>query len=406
MRILLTVLLVVLLLLWNARLAPRVPGAAALNNGVALTPPMGWNSWYGLGCDVNQQTVHETTDVLVASGLKAAGYTYVNLDDCWAGGRRSDGTIVADAARFPDGIPVLVDYVHARGLKFGIYTDAGATTCGGRPGSLNHEQQDATTYAAWGVDFVKEDWCDTEGLDPPTQYAKFRDALAIASAAYQRPIVLSICDQGLDDPWVWGPSTGSMWRTSEDVVLGRNAWQRMLEVLDENASHAGLAGPGGWNDPDVLQAGLGQERGSAGLTEVEERTQFSMWAIMAAPLIVGDDVRKISDVTKQTLTNADAIAIDQDAAGVQGTLVKQDPTGMLQVWSKPLQAPGSRAVALFNRSREPAALTVDWRDIGLRPGVATVKDVWAGTPPGSSTDRFSASVPGHGVTLLLITGSP
>lgn len=374
------------------------------DNGLALTPPMGWNSWYGFGCDVDQRTVRQVADALVASGLQAAGYTYVNLDDCWAGGRKTDGTIVPDAAHFPDDIPALAGYIHAKGLKFGLYTDAGPTTCAGRPGSPNHEQQDATTYAAWGVDFVKVDWCANQDLDPATQYAKFRDALAIAGAAYQHPILFSIADEGLDDPWTWGPSTGNMWRTTDDVGLATNRWQRMLEVLDENAQHANAAGPGHWNDPDVLQAGLGEKLGPGGMTEVEERAQFSMWAIMAAPLLIAVDPRSMSDYTKQTLTNADAIAIDQDPAGVQGALIKQDQSGLLQVWSKPLQAANARAVALFNRSRDPATLTVSWRDIGLAGGTASVQDIWAGTRPQTYTDSFSTPVPGHAVTLLRITG--
>ena len=397
--------LVAVLLLCSVSPAARIPRVAALDNGVARTPPMGWNSWYGLGCDMKQQDVREIADALVTSGLRDAGYTYVNLDDCWAEGRRSDGTIVPDAVRFPDGIPALANYVHARGFKFGLYTDAGATTCAGRPGSLDHEQQDAMTYAFWGVDFVKEDWCDTEGLDPSVQYGKFRDALAAASATYRHPIVFSICDPALDQPWAWGPSTGNLWRTSEDIVLGRNGWQRMLEVLDENAAHASAAGPGAWNDPDNLQTGLGAKRGSSGMTELEERAQFSMWTIMAAPLIIGADPRTMSDFTRQTLTNADAIAIDQDPAGVQGTLVKQDSTDLLQVWSKPLQAPGSRAVALFNRGDEPTNLTVAWRDIRLPLGWARVKDVWAGTEPTYFFDRYSAGVPAHAVALLVITAS-
>jgi alpha-galactosidase len=385
------------------RLASSIPPAVALENGLARTPPMGWNSWYGFGCNVNQQTIRQVADALGSSGLQAAGYSYVNLDDCWAEGRKSDGTIVPDATRFPDGIAALADYVHTRGLKFGLYTDAGATTCGGRPGSLNHEQQDATTYASWGVDFVKVDWCDNQGLDAATQYAKLRDALAIAGAAYQHPILFSIADEGLSDPWVWGPATGNMWRTSDDIGIATNRWQYMLGALDENARHADAAGPGGWNDPDALQVGLGERFGPGGMTPLEERAHFSMWAIMAAPLIVSIDPRTMSEYTKQTLTNADAIAIDQDPAGIQGRLVKQDATGLLQVWSKPLQATGSRAVALFNRGREPATIAVAWREIGLSGHRATVKDVWAGTPPEVYTDRFSVTVPGHAVTLLIIT---
>src|ERR1700730_14838642 len=194
---------------------PATPAVLALSNGVALTPPMGWNSWYGALCDVTDDIVRGAANSIVSSGMRAAGYSYVNVDDCWQGDRSADGTITVDSTRFPNGMKSLVDYVHSRGLKFGLYTDVGATTCMGLPGSLDHEQQDADTYAHWGVDFVKVDWCDSDGLDAPLQYSKMRDALSRSGNAAHHPMVFSICTWGLDSPWTWGPSTGNMWRTGD-----------------------------------------------------------------------------------------------------------------------------------------------------------------------------------------------
>src|SRR5207245_124793 len=312
----------------------RMGPGAALDNGLARTPPMGWNSWNHFGCNVSEQLIKETADAIVATGSCDAGYRYVVIDDCWQVARDAAGTLVADSTRLSHGSKALADYVHARGLGFGIYTDAGTNTCQRRPGTYGHEEQDARTFAAWGVDYVKEDWCHAEGLDAPTQYAKFRDALAKAG----RPIVFSICEWGSNEPWAWAPPIGNLWRTTGDI---RDKWSSMPSLLDLSSQHASVARPGAWNDPDMLEVGNG------GMTDGEYRAHFSLWAIMAAPLMAGNDVRAMSPATRDILTNAEVISVDQDSLGVQGMLVREGPPE-LQAWAKPLKD-GARAVALLDR---------------------------------------------------------
>ena len=360
---------------------------ATLDNGLARTPPMGWNSWNHFHCNVSAQLIRETADAMVTSGMRDAGYQYVVIDDCWQVARDRGGRLVADSARFPGGIKPLADYVHSKGLKFGIYTDAGRRTCQGRPGTYGSEEIDARTFAEWGVDYVKEDWCNSEGLDAPTQYTKFRDALAKAG----RPIVFSICEWGSNQPWDWAPRTGNLWRTTGDIS---DRWASMISILDLSSQHGHAARPGAWNDPDMLEVGNG------GMTDDEYRAHFSLWAIMAAPLMAGNDVRTLPVATRDMLTNKEVIAVDQDSMGVQGMLV-QEPAPDLQVWSKPL-ADGSRAVVLFNRSALQTVIAASWRAIGLR-GSARVRDLWTHTDVGVMTDRFSATVPAHGVVMVRVT---
>ena len=362
-----------------------------LDNGLARTPPMGWNSWNHFGCDVSSHLIRETADSLVASGMRDAGYQYVVIDDCWQVSRDRDGRLVADSVRFPEGMKALADYVHARGLKFGLYTDAGRRTCQGRPGTYEHEEMDARTFAAWGVDYVKEDWCYAEGLDAPAQYARFRDALARAG----RPIVFSICEWGSNRPWEWGPATGHLWRTTGDI---EDRWSSVVALLDLNAQYALAAGPGAWNDPDMLEVGNG------GMTDDEYRAHFSLWALMAAPLMAGNDVRAMSGETRAILLNAEVIAVDQDSLGVQGMLVAENAPE-LQVWAKQL-ADGSRAVVLLNRSGLPSAMTATWWRIGVPAGRARVRDLWAHADRGTFTGKYSATVPPHGVVMVRVTPEP
>jgi alpha-galactosidase len=401
-----TVVLALLSLSWSG----GTPSAQALNIGgwgLAATPPMGWNSWYTFGCTFNEDMVKAAARAMATPvngvSMKDAGYTYVNLDDCWQVGRDSIGEIVADPKRFPSGMKALADYIHSLGLRFGIYTDAGPLTCANRPGSLRFEYQDAKTYAAWGVDFVKVDWCHTTGLNAKTQYTLWRDAVAASG----RTMVLSICNWGIDAPWTWGPSTGHLWRTTGDRI---DTWHGFLDVLDKNAVLARHAGPHGWNDPDFLQVGRG------GMSDREYRAEFSLWALMAAPLIVSNDVRSMSAYTRETLTNKEVIAVNQDPRGIQGSVVKQDGGKQLQVWSKPLQskAPASgrnaaRAVALFNRTDHQQRMTVNWSDAGLAPGtVVQVRDLWAHrdlAPAEYSRTGYSVTVPAHGVVVLRVVGA-
>src|SRR5256714_8027533 len=334
--------------------------ARPLDNKLARTPPMGWNSWNHFGCDVSAQLIKETADAMAKSGMRDAGYQSLVIDDCWQVARDGAGRLVADSVRFPGGMKPLAEYVHSRGLKFGLYTDAGRQTCQRRPGTYGSEEIDARTFGEWGVDYVKEDWCNSEGLDGPTQYAKFRDALAKAG----RPIVFSICEWGSNRPWEWGPRTGNLWRTTGDIG---DRWASMIALLDLNAQYAMAAAPGAWNDPDMLEVGNG------GMTDDEYRAHFSLWALMAAPLIAGNDVRSMSDPTRAILLNKEVIAVDQDSLGVQGKLVEGDAEG-LQVWMKPMQD-GSRAVVLFNRTALQTPIRASWWRLKVS-GPARVRDLW------------------------------
>jgi alpha-galactosidase len=362
---------------------PPVPPVA-----LSRTPPMGWNSWNHFACDVSDSLIRGTADAMVSSGMRAAGYRYVVIDDCWQVARAADGTIVADSARFPQGIKALADYVHSKGLLFGIYTDAGTKTCQGRPGTLGHEGQDARTYAAWGVDYVKEDWCNAAGLDAPTQYRKFRDALR----ATGRPIVLSICEWGSNQPWEWAPAVGNLWRTTDDIS---DSWGSMLGNLDQSAQHAAVAGPGHWNDPDMLEVGNG------GMTDAEYRAHMSLWALEAAPLIAGNDLRSMSDSTRAILTNPEVIAVDQDSLGAQGYLVWTDGPS-LQVWARKLSG-GARAVALLNRADTAARITAWFSRTGIRADSARVRDLWLHQDIGTFRGQYADTVPAHAVRMLRLT---
>jgi alpha-galactosidase len=360
----------------------------ANRDGIALTPPMGWNSWNHFGCNVSEALIRETADAMVSSGMRDAGYRYVVIDDCWQVSRDASGTIVADPQRFPHGIKALADYVHSKGLKFGIYTDAGTRTCQGRPGTLGFEERDARTYASWGVDYVKEDWCNAAALVAPTQYEKFRRALDRTG----RPIVLSICEWGSNQPWEWAPRVGNLWRTTDDI--GDN-WASMLSNLDQSAQHSTVARPGAWNDPDMLEIGNG------GMSADEYRAHMSLWAMQAAPLIAGNDLRTMSAETRAILTNAEVIAVDQDSLGAQGILVSSGPPER-QVWSKPLRD-GSRAVVLLNRSTTPDSITVSFARAGIHNDSASVRDLWRHSDLGRFGRHYTTVVGGHSAVMLRIT---
>jgi alpha-galactosidase len=362
------------------------------NSDLALTPPMGWNGWNKFQCDgLNEDIVKQVTASMVTNGMRAAGYQYINLDDCWQSSRDNNGTIVADIDKFPSGIKALADYVHSKGFKFGLYTDAGLYTCAGKPGSLNHYQQDANTYASWGVDYVKVDWCYNKGLDAQTQYTQFRDALKNSG----RNILFGICTWGAGDPWIWGPSVGNSWRSTGDI---KDSWTSITKIVDAAATYGPSVEPGSWNDPDMLEVGNG------GMNNTEYTAHFSLWALMAAPLMAGNDVRNMSNATQAILTNAEVIAVDQDAAGITGSKVWDNGNG-LQVWSKALATSGQRAVVLFNRNDTKTSITAKWSDIGLAAGSATVRDLWAHTDLGAFSNSFTAKVPAHGVVMVKISGS-
>jgi alpha-galactosidase len=352
----------------------------------APTPPMGWNSWNKFGCNVSDQLVREIADAMISSGMKAAGYQYVNIDDCWQVSRDAQGNIVADSTRFPSGIKVLADYVHSKGLKLGIYTDAGRFTCEHRPGSYEHEAQDINTYAAWGVDYVKIDWCHAEGLDPEVRYAKIRDAFTQAS----RPMVFSICNWGVKAPWTWGPHTGNLWRTTGDIS---DHYDRMSVIGFSQNGLGKFAGPGHWNDPDMLEVGNG------GMKHDEYVTHMSLWALLAAPLLAGNDLRSMDADTKQILMNADVIAVDQDAKGNQAHRVWDE--GPLEIWARSL-ADGGSAVGLFNRGESEFKITLDFKTIGVT-GPVRLRDLWQHQDLGTMNGSYTAAVPKHGAVMLRIS---
>jgi alpha-galactosidase len=364
--------------------------------GLALTPPMGWNSWNKFGCDVSEKLIKEIADAMVSSGMKDAGYEYVVIDDCWQIDRDENGNIVPDPERFPNGMKHVVDYVHSLGLKFGIYSDAGTKTCQGRPGSRGYEFQDARTYAGWGVDYVKYDWCYTSTQDAKASYTLMRDAIYKAG----KPVVFSICDWGLSKPWLWAKDVGHLWRTTDDIM---DCWDCEDErnnagftvLLDRVAGLESYSGPGHWNDPDMLEVG------NSGLTVSESRAHFSLWCILAAPLMAGNDLRDMSEETKEILMNKEAIAVDQDSLGKVGVKVRDD--GDLEVWVKQL-ADGSRAVVLFNRGLTDEKMTVKWTEMGYPSYLkALVRDLWQHKDMGKFKDKYSATVPSHDAVMLRVT---
>src|SRR5256886_5426072 len=370
-------------------LATAAP-AAALNNGLARTPPMGWNDWNSFGCNVSGQLVEQTADTIVNSGMKAAGYQYVNIDDCWmSSSRDSSGRLVPDPAKFPNGISGVANYVHGKGLKLGIYESAGTATCAGFPGSLGHEQTDANTFAAWGVDYLKYDNCNNQGVPHQQRYNAMRDALA----ATGRPIVYSLCEWGEASVWTWGAGTGNLWRTTGDINA---SYGSLLSIFHQNVGLASFAGPGGWNDPDMLEVGNG-------MSFTEDRAEFSLWAEMAAPLISGTDLRKASPATMSLYLNTDVIAVDQDSLGRQGTQVSS--SGGLDVLAKPL-ANGDVSVVLFNENSSPATISTTASAVGKAPASSyRLTNLWSKVVT-STTGGISASVAGHGVVMYrLASGS-
>lgn len=377
--------------------------ASALDNGLALTPPMGWNSWNTFRLKINEDLVKGMADVFIEKGLKDAGYEYVVIDDGWQIDRDAEGNIITSKEKFPSGIKALADYVHSKGLKFGLYSDAGTHTCGGHPGSLGHEYQDARQYAAWGVDYLKYDWCNTGNQNAPDSYRLMRDALKAAG----RPIVFSICEWGVSKPWTWAPEIGNLWRTTFDIRpcwdCGKKAHSKGVQIenfigftkiLDRQVGLEVAAGPGHWNDPDMLEVGNGD------LTYDENKAHFSLWCILAAPLMLGNDPRSMTPEILDIITNREVIAVNQDPLGRQGRKVRDD--GDFEVWSKE-QHDGTRAVVLFNRWNRKADISVNWAEIGLPQYLEfTVRDLWAKKDLGRYQGRFTASVPSHGVVMVTV----
>jgi len=364
------------------------PPALALNNGLALTPQMGFNDWNAYGCNVSEALIKSTADKLVSSGLAADGYQYVNIDDCWLQkSRDSGGNLQPDFAKFPDGISGTAAYVHSKGLKLGIYEDAGTATCAGYPGSLGHETQDAKSFAAWGVDYLKYDNCNNTGVPAQTRYTAMRDALA----ATGRPILFSLCSWGQESVWTWGGGVGNSWRTTGDISAG---FSSMLSIFHSNVSLASFAGPGHWNDPDMLEIGNG-------MSATEDQTEFSLWSEMAAPLISGTNMVNASATTLGILGNKNVVAVDQDSLGRQGTEVSS--SGGLDVLAKPL-ANGDVSVALFNENSSAATISTTAAAIGKSGASSyTLTNLWT-SATSTTTGAISASVPGHGTVMLRVHG--
>ncbi|GMH10884.1 hypothetical protein Nepgr_012725 [Nepenthes gracilis] len=342
---------------------PVKPRRSFLDNGVGLTPPMGWNSWNRFQCNVDEELIKATADALVSTGLAKLGYKYVNIDDCW-GERRRDpqGNLVANATSFPSGMAALGDYIHGLGLKFGIYSSAGTgTCCETMPGSLGHEQQDANTFASWGVDYLKYDNCVDPYTSPIIRYKTMSEALNNTG----RPIFYNICVKNDMQPAIWGANIGNSWRTTEDI---HDNWDRMLYIADMNEFYADYAQPGGWNDPDMLEVGNG------GMTYSEYLVHFSIWAISKAPLILGCDLRKLSNETLNIVGNIEVIAVNQDHLGIQAKKVRN--FGRHEVWAGPLS--GNRVVVLFvNRKRKSMTIPALWVDIGILDNVPhRARDLW------------------------------
>ena len=371
---------------------------------LANRPPMGWNSWNHFEDRVTDADIRSAAEALVSTGMKDAGYTYVVIDDSWQGSRDSEG-ILHPNSRFPD-MKSLADAIHSKGLKFGIYSSPGAKTCAKHEGSLRHEFQDAKMYAGWGVDFLKYDICSLfeemermrqahpETPDAPREMmiVAFRK-MGMALKSTGRPIVYSLSEHGIDDPWKWAPALGAnMWRTTADID---ETYGRMVTIGFSQAGLEKYAGPGHWNDPDMLEIGNGD------MTEDERRTHMSLWAILAAPLMAGNDLTRMSETDRRILTNRDVISIDQDPLGAQGNRLYQ--SGDIDVWTKPLS--GDRvAVGMFNRGSRPRQVLVDLSQIGFRQG-AQVYDVWRARDRESYSNGFTDSVPWHGVSLLIVSKS-
>ena len=375
-------------------LAAGASPAGALDNGLARTPPMGWNAFYSLGCHVDEGVVRETADALRSTGMADAGYRYVILDDCWMShSRDASGGLRPQRDRFPHGIAALADYVHARGLKLGVYLDAGTHTCAYYAGSGGHLTQDVRTVAGWGVDYLKVDWCFAGAQSARRTYARISRTLR----ATGRPIVFSVSSWGHYTPWAWGRSVANLWRVSGDLDWDRppaHPWQAMLTAVDIDAGLARYAGPGAWNDLDMLPVG------AARLSTREMRSAFSLWSILASPLVAGNDVRTMPDATRDILTNAEVIAIDQDPAGVQGTRVAA--SGGREVWVRRLQG-GDRAVLFFNRSGREKAIGLDLRRAGLaRARRYRARELWTGRRR-VVAGAIRSRVPSHGVALFRVS---
>jgi alpha-galactosidase len=369
---------------------------------------MGWNSWNTFASNISERVVRETVDTMVKNGMRDAGYVYVVIDDTWSLRERdANGSLVADPEKFPKGMKALADYVHSQGMKLGIYSCAGKTTCGGYPGSWGHEFQDARLWASWGIDYLKYDWCDHGTAEAKDAYTRMSAALRAAG----RPVVFSLCEWGQNKPWEWAEPIGHLWRTTGDIYDsydGRKGWESGWKLL-LNAQYdlvsgngpdglAKYAGPGHWNDPDMMEVG------NEGLSLAESRSHFSFWCILAAPLMAGNDVRHMSPEITAILTNKDIIAINQDAAGKQGYRALSEPAKQIEIWVKELSNQ-EWAVAVLNTGTTTADLTVEWGRLWTIQGKHNVRDVWAKKDVGDTSKPYVAHLDSHDTAVFRLTAA-
>ncbi|PYT49494.1 MAG: alpha-galactosidase [Acidobacteria bacterium] len=360
------------------------------DNGLARTPPMGWNSWNKFAGRVDDPAVRAMADAMASNGMKEAGYQYINIDDTWEAGRDAQGNITTNT-KFPD-MKALADYVHAKGLKIGIYSSPGPNTCAGYEGSYGHEGQDARTYAAWGIDYLKYGWCGARNLYTDQEMRALYQVMGDALLKTGRPILYSLCQYGRAEVWKWGADVGgNAWRTTGDI---RDTWDSMTTIGFSQDELAPWAAPGHWNDPDMLEIGNG------GMTDDEYRTHMSLWSILAAPLLAGNDLRNMTPAILEILTNREVIAINQDTDGKQGRRITK--SGDQEVWARPLSG-GAQAIGLFNRGGSPAKITVNWPDMGLKTAPSRARDLWAHSDLKLDGAEDSVTVPAHGVVMLRVS---
>ncbi len=377
--------------------------------GLALTPPMGWNSWNTFKTDINEKMVKEMADDMVSSGMRDAGYIYLVLDDGWMAPQRdSAGNLLADPVKFPNGMKAVADYVHSKGLKFGLYNCAGTKTCAGYPGTHGYEFQDAKFYAGLGVDFLKYDWCYTEGINPREAYTTMSRALREAG----RPIVFSLCEWGESQPWEWAAPVGHLWRTAGDIyhcfncVFDHGTWVSLgiMQIVDKRKNIRQYAGPGHWNDPDMMEVGNG-------MTVREDRSHFTLWAMQAAPLIAGNDIRKMSKKTRSILTNKELIGINQDSLGIQG--FRYQTMDSVDVWLKPLKG-NDWAVAFVNTSANARKIKYAWkqlkvfdsvshREINTGVNVYKLRNLWSKKLSGDTREPLKSKIKSHDVLVFKLS---
>ena len=382
-------------IIWLLIVLLGAPAYAQKFKGLAPTPPMGWNSWNTFGVNIDETLIKGVAEALISSGMREAGYNYIVIDDGWeAMTRDANGNLVPDPKRFPGGMKALGDYLHAKGFKFGIHNCAGTKTCSGYPGGRGHEFQDARAYASWGVDYLKYDWCEHGTANAEETFKTMRDGLYTAG----RPIVFSLCEWGSNKPWLWAQDVGHLWRTTGDITgcydcqgVYAMGWKFILKAQNGLEKYAG---PDHWNDPDMLEVGI------PGLTLAESRAHFTLWCILAAPLMAGNDVRNMSEEVRNILTHKEVIAIDQDPLGKQGYQFMEHPGK--EIWVKELSN-SNWAVCFFNNSDEKVQIRVHWPSLSFLQGTYDIRNVWQGKDLGTTIKDFVGDVPPHDVTLFKLS---